>query len=212
VTEAEWLACTDPDAMLYFLRDSGREAERKLRLFAAGCCRRVWRLLDDPPSREAVEVVERWADGEASRGELRAAHAAAWNARGTPARTAASDASAVEWRVEAAAAAASHAAWAGSGGSRADERRRQADLLRCCVGNPFREVTPVPPAVLAWHGGMVVALAESIFQARRFEDLPVLADALEEAGSMDAEAMRHLRGPGPHGLGCWVVDLLLGRA
>jgi hypothetical protein len=210
--EHEWLACPDPDALLDHLRSSGRASERKLRLFAVGCCRRVWHLMNDGRSRKAVAVVERWVDGEASRQQLEAAHAAAGQAWRTPAGTAAWDASTVEWRVEAAAAAASHAAWAGSADrSRADERRAQADLLRCIVGNPFRVPAPFPPAVLAWQDGTVVKLARSIYQARRFEDVPVLADALEEAGCSDADVLGHLRGPGPHGRGCWVVDALLGK-
>src|SRR5690242_7432290 len=109
MTEHAWLACPDPDALLDHLRSGGRASERKLRLFAAGCCRRVWHLMNDGRSRKAVAVVERWVDGEASRRQLEAAHAAAWQAWGTPARTAASDASVVEWRIEAAATAASHA-------------------------------------------------------------------------------------------------------
>ena len=54
-------------------------------------------------------------------------------------------------------------------------------------------------------------LAQAIYEERRFGDLPVLADALEEAGCTDADILSHCRGPGPHVRGCWVVDLLLGK-
>ncbi|MCI0459739.1 MAG: hypothetical protein L0Z62_22540 [Gemmataceae bacterium] len=82
-----------------------------------------------------------------------------------------------------------------------------ANLLRDIFGNPFRPVTVDP----ARETSAVVALARSIYEERRFEDLPILADALEEAGCTDADLLGHCRGPGPHTRGCWVVDLLLGK-
>src|SRR5213593_551636 len=75
MTEREWLSCTDPHLMLTEM--PGRVSERKLRLFAAACCRRIWHLLPDPRSRAAVEVVERYADGLAGERDLAAAKAAA---------------------------------------------------------------------------------------------------------------------------------------
>jgi hypothetical protein len=74
VTEAEWLAATDPGAMLAFAAD--RANDRKLRLFACACVRRFWGVLTDPRGRVAVEVAERFADGLAGRQEL----ALAWHA------------------------------------------------------------------------------------------------------------------------------------
>src|SRR5579883_2520647 len=72
MTEAEWMACTDPDAMLDFL--FGKVSSRKMWLFGVACCRRIWHLLDDERSREAVEVVERWVDGLALEAEMVAAY------------------------------------------------------------------------------------------------------------------------------------------
>jgi len=73
--EASWLACADPDSLLRFLGEN--VSERKLRLFACASCRRVWGRLPDARSREALDVVERFADGRASSEEIEAARQAA---------------------------------------------------------------------------------------------------------------------------------------
>ena len=78
-------------------------------------------------------------------------------------------------------------------------------------GNPFDPVI-VNPAWLAWNNGAIAKLAQRIYDERSFADLPLLADALEEAGCTSAELLTHCRHPGPHVRGCWAVDLLLGKA
>jgi hypothetical protein len=70
---------------------------------------------------------------------------------------------------------------------------------------------PLDPAWLTWGEGAVVRVAQAIFQRRAFDQLPILADALEEAGCQDAEILAHCRQPGPHTGSCWVLDLLLRR-
>src|SRR5262245_47397980 len=79
MTEAEWRGCEDAAAMLSYLRDTGNLDERRNRLSGAAMCRRVWHLLTDPRSREAVETTERWADGKATPEELDAAFGAAFD-------------------------------------------------------------------------------------------------------------------------------------
>jgi hypothetical protein len=84
-TEAEWLSSTIPRSMLSFLeaRAKAGDINRKLRLFACACVRRIWHLLDDERSRNAVEVAERYAEGMATPEELNAAdHEAGYAASG----------------------------------------------------------------------------------------------------------------------------------
>jgi hypothetical protein len=83
----------------------------------------------------------------------------------------------------------------------------QADLLREVFGNPFRPAV-LDPRWLAWGGGTVAALATAAYAENAFERLPVLADALEEAGCADETILAHLRAPGPHVRGCWALDLV----
>jgi hypothetical protein len=91
-------------------------------------------------------------------------------------------------------------------------RKKQSQLLlpRDIFGNPFRAVA-VDPLWLQWNGATVPNLARSIYEGRRFGELPVLADALEEAGCTDADLLTHCRRPGDHVRGCWAVDALLGQ-
>jgi hypothetical protein len=87
------------------------------------------------------------------------------------------------------------------------EEREQCRLLRCIFGNPFRRAA----IGAGWRTATVLALARSIYADRAFDQLPILADALEDTGCTDADLLGHLRGPGPHVRGCWALDLLLGK-
>src|SRR6202022_3491214 len=82
------------------------------------------------------------------------------------------------------------------------ERREQANLLRHIFGNPFRPSPFLPPAVLPWNDGTVRRIAESIYEDRAFDRLPILADALLDAGCDDEELLAHCRSAGPHVRGC----------
>jgi hypothetical protein len=225
MTEAEWLAGTDFRAMLRSLR--GRASERKLRLFACACWQRLRHLLQDGHLRWFLGLLEPHADGLVPPQELWAARQAAWVAlrgqRQGPARP--------ETREELAArrlglGGAHQNAWtaaieagrtargvAGRIGewAAAAETKFQCDLLREVFRNPFRPAA-VDPAWLAWEGGTIPRLAEAVYEGRTFDQLPILGDALEEAGCTDAEVLAHCRQqPGAHVRGCWVLDLLLGK-
>jgi len=82
-----------------------------------------------------------------------------------------------------------------------------AKLSRCVFGNPFRPVT----VNASWLTPTVVQLAEHIYRERAFDQMPILADALQDAGCDNEDVLSHCRGEGPHVRGCWVVDLLLGK-
>jgi hypothetical protein len=92
----------------------------------------------------------------------------------------------------------------------AAERARQCDVLRDLIGNPFRPAA-VDPHWLTWNDRTVPRLARALYDEKDFDNLPVLADALEDAGCGDADLLRHCREPGRHVRGCWVLDLLLGK-
>jgi hypothetical protein len=88
------------------------------------------------------------------------------------------------------------------------ESTAQADLLRDIFGNPFRPVM----FDLSWRTSTVLALAKQMYESRDFTAMPILADALQDAGCEHADILAHCRGDGPHVRGCWVVDLVLGKS
>jgi len=83
--------------------------------------------------------------------------------------------------------------------------KRRGNILRDIFGNPFRPLTIDP----RWLTPTVVSVANGIYSDRAFDRLPILADALQDAGCDNADILHHCRSDGPHGRGCWVIDLLL---
>jgi len=190
VTEAEWLTGTDPTPMLEFLRD--KATDRKLRLFAVASSRNHHSISWEA-ARTAVEVFERFADGLATRVELRKASYQSYGGHLTSMVVRSGLAHAqliVQYTL-----------------SQARVWPKQSKLLRDIVGNPFRHAAADP----LWLSSTAVSLAQSIYEDRAFDRLPILADALEEAGCDDPELLAHCRGDWPHVRGCWVVDLVLGK-
>ena len=223
MTEAEWLACTDPRVMVGFLED--KVSDRKWRLFACAYCRTLlWDLLPDAGVRHAIAVSEAYADGQVPESALETQMSILRAvARGAVGRVAKVPyvpdyvPDAAKSREERELDALEWAEWAvripESGfwiAESEEERKHQCALLRDLLGNPFRLVT-VDPGWLTREGNSVLKLARAIYDEGRFDQMPVLADALEDAGSLNADLHAHMRGPGPHVRGCWAVDLLLGK-
>jgi hypothetical protein len=210
----DWAACTQVDLMLKGL--DPKKHRRKWVLFNCACCRHVWDRLPDDDCRAYVEAAERYALGTGLRKELGplkgpvnvaiarslSPNPAGWHAA-VAASTVTNTSRYCAWNAARAVGDPGRVAYR-------RERHAQADLLREVVGNPFRPVA-VEPAWLRWGGGAVPRLAQAVRADGRFADLPVLADALEEAGCTDSELLAHLRGPGPHVRGCWALELVLGQ-
>ena len=225
MTEAEWMTCTDTTPMLNFLK--GKISDRKLRLFACACCRRVGHLLTDERSQNAVELAERYADGEATAEELTTAYYqanVAFNANDptdVSATRASHLASAIAYSAVLYGAGCTSLATDAVADTVADistnavaySVAKQGELAAQCnglldlIGNPFRSVTIDP----SWFTPTVLALANGIYQARAFDRMPILADALENAGCDNDDILAHCRQPIVHVRGCWVVDLILGK-
>lgn len=238
MTEVEWLAYADPTPMLEFLR--GQVSERKLRLFAVGCCRRIGNKMQDGRSLTAVDVAEQFADGLVTSADR---HAAFENARAAVnelgiwyltavEKTALATAEQASRAAAEALANAAEAAWVAVAANDSDpffdfdldgpshvarmaraaslrplEPVAHCNLLRDIVGNPSHCANLAP----AWISATVLSLAQAIYNDRAFDRLPILADALEEAGCTDRDILDHCRQPGVHVRGCWVVDLVLGK-
>ena len=92
-----------------------------------------------------------------------------------------------------------------------NEQAVQCQLLRDIFGPMLFKGVEFDQTILMWNNGTVVKMAHSIYDDRAFDRLPILTDALQEAGCTDAEILTHCRGAGPHVRGCWVVDLILGK-
>jgi hypothetical protein len=241
MTEKEWLETDDLRAMLSHVRSGAnltrsKAGRRKMRLFACGCCRHVWDLLPDERTKKSLAACEQYADGkidetareaalleanktaakEYARAEVKAlapgmeAARAVWSALDKDGRQAVEFT--LEYTTKVVQAAARRVAGKGQKGKDADIaaaelRKRQCALLRELFGNPFQPVA----FAKTWKTSNVVAIATSIYNEHAFDRMPVLGDALEEAGCTEAAVLEHCRGAGPHFRGCWVVDLLLGK-
>jgi hypothetical protein len=209
LTEEHWLTSGDPTEMANFLGERG--SPRRWQLFACHCCWRILPLLDDR-GRDAVRLAEQLAEGRpTTRGEVREALAEVlmavleatrmgFNLRDVHAAMAA------EAALSAPRRAFFHVRNA-VGAAHGAETATQCDLFRELFGNPFRPFVFDP----AWRTPLVLTIASQAYQREEFADLPVLADALEDAGCDDRNLLAHLRAATPHHRGCWALDAVLDK-
>ncbi len=226
MTEAQWLTATDPAALLTLSMEETHE--RKVWLFGCACCRRIWGLLIHPSSRFAVEVAERYAEGVTGRSDLDIAAGGARLASNLAREDAepfasATDPSPASYEVAAHAAyKLSHPArpvgWllmretaeaASIASGQPSEDAVQTEFIRDIFGNPFRPVAFSPE----WRTSTAIAIAQQMFESRDFSAMPILADALQDAGCDNDDILNHCRDEKQvHVRGCWVVDLVLGKS
>jgi hypothetical protein len=242
MTEAEWLRCTDVRAMLHCLPWGKHQRKARLfacacckqisDLLRDNWCRRaieiVERFVDDRASESERELAER--NLLRAIDEIRDQHPYP-DYLTQPEHVARS---AVRWmltwgnRIETIETVASAIATAAGlitvlksrdrsdtrlvlRSAEAQERERQCRLLRDIIGNPFRPVG-VDAGWLAWRDSTVPKIAQTIYEERAFGRMPILADALEDAGCTNDDMLTHCRQSNEHVRGCWVVDMLTGRS
>jgi hypothetical protein len=197
MTEAEWLACEDPRKLLAGVRS--KASDRKLRLFTAA----FWRWegivtnLDAQRAAKraaALAYVELWAE-TGTRPELPFPDSYGWHPL-----LAKYLFDAANWTIR---------NMRGYIATAEDESaEEQASLLRDIFGNPFQPVSLDP----LWLTFDVQALAQGIYTERAFDRMPILADALQDAGCDNPDVLNHCRDAKQvHVRGCWVLDLLLGK-
>jgi hypothetical protein len=205
LTEAEWLTGSQPDAMLTFVETFA--SQRKLRLFAVTCARDLLEHHPEPDVRgdfgdmqgfaAAILRAEAHADGRGSLQnafwvERPEAAWAAWVVFGMDADVGFF----INDQAATVAAAIKHF------------RVPPSHWLHDIFGNPFRPV-PMNPS---WRKSPIPEIAHSIYEESRFEGMPILADALEDAGCTNEQILAHCREHQPHARGCFVLDLLMGRS
>ncbi len=193
-----WHHASRPWTMLHAL--AGRASLRKQRLLGVACCRRISSQVAPPGFQDAIDAVEVVADDLGAEPVLepfRVPDEVPWWSSSVVARLAARQYD-----------PAHVLSWCGTLAQNRSERGEQCSIIRDIFGNPFQPVTFDP----SWRTEAVVGLARGMYESRNYGPIAVLADALEDAGCPDADVLAHCRGSGSHVRGCWVVDLVLGKA
>jgi hypothetical protein len=211
MTEAEWLSWDSPVELLRHLSAGG--SERKVLLYASALCRLHPQLLTDElkvwaGAIESIlrgEATENALDGAVQvEAEYEVSHLADYGPQAARAYYAAlADVVFCTWT-----SAPIEYEWDVSVAEHAPVRRTGAALVRDIFGNPFR-----PPAFSpSWRTDTAVSLARTMYESREFGAMPILADALQDAGCDSDDILSHCPDTSlTHVRGCWVVDLVLGK-
>ena len=225
MNEAEWLACEEPWVVLRCVHArttaSERAKNRRAILFAAAYCARLQPVIHFRIAGEVVRWLEATADEQPtardrfsianaieracrlSRDEREKSALHALEAARTGTRVSNFYDAVVQVSQMAARALASD-----NSDRKAAEDRLQNVLIRDIFGNPFRPVSFNP----TWRTDTAVSLARGMYDSRDFSAMPILADALQDAGCEDEQVLNHCRDANqPHVRGCWVCDLVLGK-
>jgi hypothetical protein len=215
VNEAQWLTWTEPEGLAALLIPPrwGQPPLRECRLFACASVRLACRIFGAPCAEELLEVAERYANGDAHMEEVWAAYFAAQKEHNSSGRGFQLTQSAVLPPADAAARLlANPVVWREmlTGPRRGDWARSQCDLLRCLTGRRFQRA-PLDSAWSQAQDGLVRRLAQGCYDSRDFTAMPVLGDALEEAGCCDPVVLAHCHQQAEHCRGCFVLDAILGK-
>jgi hypothetical protein len=228
MTEEEWLASQWPEPMMVELKS--KASDRKLRLFDICCCRRLapyYAVIGLCGVPEAIDRAELFADGLVSEEELKRAQAAlarsCFNDEEKQVINIAAHADLAIWTILTPAwedqGTVHEHLWLTDAWEEMDPQRQfpnekfakefsiLSNYVRDIFGNPFRPVAFAPE----WRTDSAIAIAKQMYESRDFSAMPILADALQDAGCDNDAILSHCRGPGPHVRGCWVVDLVLGK-
>ena len=222
MTEQEWLESPNAVEMVNHLwrQRVCRVTARKLRLLACACPRRIWPRLS-VEGRHLVEIAKLQADGLRSAADLAAVrlpyishqdsyqHApyyAVFCATGPGVELRGCMESVLAYSVYSVRARVNdeHGYDAFIGTKACSESVAQSCLVREVFRYPFRPLS----VELAWLTANVVGIARLIYADRAFDRLPILADALEDAGCTNADILNHCRQPGEHVRGCWAVETM----
>ena len=236
MTEEEWLYKVEtyfPREMLLALEEqfpprrvktTKSKRERKLKLFGCAACRRISHLFVAPEQQRLIEVVEKCADDGTTGRELRMARDAAMEL--VPRYKQGEEWSSIYGAYDYAQNALNLLTWptvsdvvegfvedlfgatVNDPDSAEEENIHQKAFLLDIFGNPFRPVIFSP----AWRTDTAVSLARQMYESREFGAMPILADALQDAGCENPDILSHCRDTSAtHVRGCWVVDLVLGK-
>jgi hypothetical protein len=217
VTESEWIDCSDPLTLLAALPH--RVHDRALRLAACALWRRYWRLTRSNPEREAVRIAERFADGDATLSALASRRSAGMGLAESRGNTALLESIRAVcdrlvvggfWKLNCEEECLKDRISARDAAALAELKESTVALIREVIGNPFRRAE-MRQEWRVVNDRAVLIVAHGIYQERAFDRMPILANALQDAGCDDHLLIDHCCGAGEHVPGCWVLDLVLGK-